>query len=192
MTHETDDVWLREDAPLAHERALMRRGYRPWYASVDVVRPSLADVTRPDHLMLRPLAELGTERTLALLGRVLHDTRHRRYQARPAAAVLARLVALADGDTAAWSAILRDEVAIGLVLPRPASQTLALVGLVPEARGQGLGREAHRLGLWILAQAGADRYRDATDIRNTPMLRTFQRNGCRPTGMTRWYRRQEV
>jgi hypothetical protein len=52
------------------------------------------------------------------------------------------------------------------------------LGLVPQARGRGLGLELHYQGLLKLQAMGAEHYRGETFEGNTPMKRIFFANGC--------------
>lgn len=61
--------------------------------------------------------------------------------------------------------------------------TLSYVGILPEHRGEGLGRRLHRAGLLLLARAGAQSYLGSTGIRNEAMARVFERNDCAMTGI---------
>jgi RimJ/RimL family protein N-acetyltransferase len=76
----------------------------------------------------------------------------------------------------------------GVVLPQrfpgPRSEgTLFYVGIVPSRRGRGLGKRLHAAGLSFLSSAGVVRYIGSTDDRNVPMLRIFEANRCRRTGV---------
>jgi RimJ/RimL family protein N-acetyltransferase len=86
-------------------------------------------------------------------------------------------------DRTLWRIALVDGVAVGVVLPtvfqrKDAVGTLSYIGIVPEHRRRGLGRALHASGLRLLAAAGARRYAGSTDLRNAPMARIFEKNGC--------------
>lgn len=80
--------------------------------------------------------------------------------------------------------LLSDEIGeIGVVLPQvyshaPRSGTLFYVGVMPNRRGEGLGREIHQFGLQRLLGMGVLDYRGSTDAMNVPMLAIFKANGC--------------
>lgn len=50
---------------------------------------------------------------------------------------------------------------------------LTYMGLVPECRGQGLGRQMVQHALWLARQAGGARMVAAVDLANTPALRLY-------------------
>lgn len=67
-------------------------------------------------------------------------------------------------------------VAAGVVsYGEPADMTL--IGVSPEYRNKGWGRRLHRHLMW-LAKNRTRVYVGSTDVRNRPMLRLFERNGC--------------
>ena len=57
----------------------------------------------------------------------------------------------------------------------PADMTL--IGVLPEHRNRGWGGRLHRHLMW-LARGRAAAYVGSTDVRNRPMLRLFEKNGC--------------
>ena len=93
-----------------------------------------------------------------------------------------------------WFAVEHDRELVGLLLPTldPVDRRLgwlSFVGLVPRARGQGLGTPLHQLGLVLLRRRGARRYEDTTERANLPMRAIFRSNGCVETGRCRtWLR----
>jgi len=81
-------------------------------------------------------------------------------------------------------------VQIGLLDGRPAAfvcaqveastgwSRIAYMGLVPEARGKGLGREVHLHGIQMLREQGGTLYHGGTARENTAMIHLFQTHGC--------------
>ena len=65
---------------------------------------------------------------------------------------------------------------------------IEFIGVLPEFRGQGLGRGIHSLVLQKLAQLGCLHYRDATDVLNLPMQRVFFWHGCCVVAVLRQFR----
>lgn len=64
------------------------------------------------------------------------------------------------------------------VNPRNGWGRISYVGVVPEARGQGLGAWAHRHGFAMLRAQGATRYEGGTSVANGAMNRLFEKHGC--------------
>ncbi len=65
---------------------------------------------------------------------------------------------------------------------RTAWGRITYIGLLPERRGEGLGREVHRHGLAMLFAQGCKLYEGGTDVANVPMQRLFLANGCEKFG----------
>jgi len=150
--------------------ALRLHGFRQSGCEVLVGRSLRADLPpAPARLTLRPAREGFGE----LVRRVLVGA--------PGRADVARLCgARPDGVEAELGGR-----PAGVMLPERDGVVgwLALVGLVPEVRGRGLGRELHAAGLAELRRRGATVYRDRTDENNLPMLRVFAANGCEVDGV---------
>jgi GNAT superfamily N-acetyltransferase len=53
------------------------------------------------------------------------------------------------------------------------------MGVVPEARGRGLGTWVHRHGFRMLRDQGGKLYHGGTAAVNAPMLRLFRAHGCK-------------
>jgi GNAT superfamily N-acetyltransferase len=56
---------------------------------------------------------------------------------------------------------------------------LTYMGLIPELRGQGLGKWVHRHGFDMMRRQGGRVYHGSTTDTNLPMLRTFLAQGCK-------------
>jgi len=115
---------------------------------------------------------------------------------RPGSALYAQLVAEAGCgvDVSNWAALTLDGQTVGAILPQPdlgspTTGALALMGLLPDARGRGLGRSVHTLGLHALARLGVETYVDHTESDNHPMRAIFARNGCTETATCTTWRR---
>lgn len=78
--------------------------------------------------------------------------------------------------------VYQQQKIVGLLLVRlthPVEKRGGLfLGILPEQRQQGLGREIHRLGLQALSNLGARQYWGETFVGNLPMQRIFAANGC--------------
>lgn len=59
---------------------------------------------------------------------------------------------------------------------------ITYIGVIPERRDKGLGREVHRHGLAMLVAQGCRLYEGGTDVANRPMQRLFLANGCERFG----------
>jgi RimJ/RimL family protein N-acetyltransferase len=90
-------------------------------------------------------------------------------------------------DPVRWRVAYLDDEPVGVVLPQPYPKsplegTLFYVAVLPSFRGRGYGTGLHAAGLAFLAEQGLTRYVGSTDVRNTAMMRAFERNGCKVTG----------
>ncbi|CAM4398539.1 GNAT family N-acetyltransferase [Bacillus manliponensis] len=80
-------------------------------------------------------------------------------------------------------AVYKDNQPTGVVMPHIEPGTtnegrLFYFGLVPEMRGKGLSQPLHYYALYLLKGMGATYYIGSTNIVNTPMIHTFQKNKC--------------
>jgi mycothiol synthase len=82
-----------------------------------------------------------------------------------------------------WLALAQDRP-LGVLLvnemPEWESWDVAYVGVVPESRGRGLGRELMRKALWEAHAAGVSRITLTVDARNKPALDLYHRLGFEP------------
>ncbi len=83
-----------------------------------------------------------------------------------------------------WAVLRIDGAPAGVVLPafvdaEHRTATNLTLGLVPAFRGRGLGAALVLHGVDTMARRGATRYLGSCDARNAPMIRTFERLGCR-------------
>ena len=91
-------------------------------------------------------------------------------------------------DANQWLLAFYGEELAGMVLPQcfpgqPDAGTLLHIALVPEFRRRGYGKVLHAKGLELLARLGARRYVGSTHVDNSAMIRVFEENGCRLTGV---------
>jgi GNAT superfamily N-acetyltransferase len=67
------------------------------------------------------------------------------------------------------------------VQPSDGWSRIAYMGVVPEARGKGLGAWVHRRGFRMIREQGGKLYQGGTAAANAPMLWLFRAHGCRET-----------
>jgi GNAT superfamily N-acetyltransferase len=84
---------------------------------------------------------------------------------------------LREGDRVA----IGDDVAVVCtrVDPKDGWCTIAYLGLVPEARGKGLGKWVHRHGFAMMRAQGGKLYHGGTATSNKAMIALFKAHGCR-------------
>ena len=150
-------------------------------APVADVRWELAAL--PSGLAFRSATSEDDPRLVAALGRVLRGSWE---DDRDPAAHLKSYVTRCRADGCLhvddWETLEDPSGPLGVVIPALADAshevgTNFYVGLVPEARGRGLGAAIHLRGLATLRDRGAKRFIGSTDLRNTPMRRVFENVG---------------
>lgn len=77
----------------------------------------------------------------------------------------------------------KNETLIGISIPHIEMGTkdegrLFYFGVVPNFRGQGLGRTIHKITLALLKNFHASYYVGSTDVHNSNMIKIFEGNGC--------------
>lgn len=137
-------------------------------------------------LRWRNLDEVGFELAAHMLERVAHGDPHAVEEAADAAEALRGF--LTDRDLTCGP----DCVHVGYLADRPVAficaqidsrdgwSRITYMGLVPAARGQGLGRELHRHGFAMLRAQGGRTYHGGTAGENLAMRRLFEAHGCQP------------
>jgi mycothiol synthase len=87
-----------------------------------------------------------------------------------------------------WLIVRSGEADVGILLladhPKAGHWELMYMGLVPEARGRGWGRQITQHAQWLASRAGVQRIVLAVDAVNEPALRMY-----RSTGFEMWDRR---
>lgn len=86
-------------------------------------------------------------------------------------------------DPSGWFVLREEGQTVGVVLPQsyaksPEEGSVFYIGVTPPFRGRGFGWRIHALGLQALSERGVKRYVGSSEIRNGPMLRVFEKNGC--------------
>lgn len=149
----------------------------------------------PAGLAFRPAAAADDPHLVRTLGRVFE----RSFEAAEDPAVfLASCTSRVRADGCLhpedWQTLESPGGPLGVVVPAFAdasheAATNLHVGLVPEARGRGLGTAVHLHGLETLRRRGATRFIGSTDLRNTAMQRVFVRAGYAQTDVHHVLRR---
>ncbi len=84
-------------------------------------------------------------------------------------------------DPGRWLLVRHQQEDVGCLLladhPEEESWELVYMGLVPEARGQGSGKEITRYAQWLTRRAGRRRLVLAVDAANTPAIRVYSAVG---------------
>jgi GNAT superfamily N-acetyltransferase len=103
--------------------------------------------------------------------------------------VLAGYRAIGDFDPDRWMIVRKQDADVGLLLlaDEPAGNAWELVymGVVPAARGQGLGVAMIRRAQWLAGQARRSRLTAAVDAANWPAVAAYA-----AAGFTAWDRRR--
>lgn len=80
-----------------------------------------------------------------------------------------------------WVGYMHDKpvaLVVAQINPKSGWSRISYMGLVPEYRGQGLGKWIHRKGFASLKQQGGILYHGGTAAENAPMLKLFEQHGC--------------
>lgn len=164
-------------------------------ATAETVRWDAAPL--PDGHSFRPAAGPDDPHLVATLARVLEGS----YEDdEDAASIVASCADRCRQDRCLhpedWQVLECDGRALGVVIPAfaDASHEVATnlwMGLVPEARGRGLGAPLQLHGLATLRRRGATRFISSCDVRNAAMQRVFERLGYE-RGPTQHYLRPRV
>ena len=71
-------------------------------------------------------------------------------------------------------------IVIAQVHPETRWSRITYMGLLPDHRGQDLGKWVHRRGFDMMRSQGGETYQGGTVETNRPMIRLFEKHGCRP------------
>jgi RimJ/RimL family protein N-acetyltransferase len=148
---------------------------------------------RSGRLRFRAVHDADTDELLAVLGEIsrgsldLHTTREvaRVGFEQAAQAQLAGLEIL-GGPRGWWRlASTPDGQLVGIAVPARNFEgaIIGFIGVVPEHRGAGYGRDLLAEATHILAAEGVDRIRADTDSANTPMAAAFKQSGYQNFGV---------
>ncbi|WP_158587488.1 GNAT family N-acetyltransferase [Neobacillus notoginsengisoli] len=99
---------------------------------------------------------------------------------------------LGEGWPSVCRVFFEGETAIGVAIPHiepgmPGEGRLFYFGILPSARGRGLGSFLHKEALSMLKEIGAEVYVGSTHVANVAMQRVFERNGCEVRAYTESY-----
>jgi ribosomal protein S18 acetylase RimI-like enzyme len=176
-----------EDAPLAEP--LLRCGYRRatalWYLRRDL-ELSASLVGEPERLTYTTFAAAGRVAFEPVLARTYEGTQDCPEISDARTAGEALTGHMADGfDPRWWWMASMDRTPIGLVLVNPAVDDdgweIAYIGVVPEYRRHGFGRELVVKVLVEAKAAGRSSVTLAVDARNVPARELYRRLGFEPT-----------
>lgn len=188
-------VFARTNTPQpgAFDAALEKAGFELLIERTFVAK-DITDYKSPyaDNFDYRPLKEAGQELFIKILAETMMKgpVRPSQWKREPDfAANFAQMLQYGGRDHAmiSWKmAFLGDEPA-GMVFPQPdpdnsKSGMVLYVAVAEKFRGRGFGKILHAKGLADLAIMGSKHHTGSTDSINRPMLRIFDRNGCRKTG----------
>ena len=155
--------------------------------------PATGLPTRSHRLSFRPVGAADTDQVLAVLRAIsrgsldIHTAREVQKSG-AAEAARAQLAGL-DGLGGTWSwwrlASTPDGQLVGIAVPARNFEgpIIGFIGVVPEQRGAGYGRDLLAEATHVLAAEGADRIRADTDSTNTPMAAAFEWAGYRHFGV---------
>ena len=70
---------------------------------------------------------------------------------------------------------------VGLILPDLDENegTFTYMAIMPDFRGKGFGNTLFIDGLKLFKSIGASQYSDSTSVTNLPMIKIFEKNGCK-------------
>jgi len=176
---------LLEPADADLDEPLVRCGFAPITTLL-----YLQNRLRADEPPVAPLPRLACQ-PYSCNGELFRATLLRTYEGaqdcpelnplRTAEEIVAGYQSLPGCDLAHWSLAWHDGRAVGVLILNPVpdspSWELCYVGLVPEARGRGLGSSLTRLAMREAHFRGAVRMTLTVDQRNAPARRMYQRLG---------------
>lgn len=176
--------------------ALERAGFEIEKKKACVARSLTGELPEPAvEFTLRTLAEVGRDEFIRVMTEAAEGDPFEDMEGRDPEADFQELVDMAGERFAprSWFLPLVDGEVVGVLLPQafPDSETdgtLFYVAVLPRFRGRGYGRALHATGLSILVERGVTKYIGSTDMRNEPMLRVFEANGCPQTTTQFLYR----
>ena len=135
-------------------------------------------------LLWRDRAAVGKDLAIEMLSRTSNGDPHGvEEHERPAEALADMLsdVELSNGPECVQVGYLDGEP-VAFVMAQVGNEgwsRISYMGLVPAARGQGLGTWVHRHGFSMMRSQGGTLYHGGTAATNQPMLRLFESHGCK-------------
>ena len=136
-------------------------------------------------LTWRDLGEIGLDAAAKMMARTAKgDPTGRSEREEPRAALIEMLAdpVLTDGPECVHVGFEGDRAVafvLAQVLPKTGWSRIAYMGLIPAARGRGLGKWVHRHGFAMIRDQGGTLYHGGTATTNSAMLRLFQNHGCK-------------
>ena len=168
-----------------YHAALLSHGFIEHSRRVEFKAP-VADLPPEDGtpLLWRDLDEVGLDAAAAVLGESAEGDPHGQSERDHPAAELTEWLAdpvLTDGPECVHVGYEDDRTVAFVcaqVWPGNGWSRIAYMGLVPAARGRGLGRWVHRHGFQMIRAQGGTRYHGGTATDNPAMIRLFLAHGC--------------
>ncbi len=169
----------------SQEQAICAAGFR---AACDLlylvaVRGAFPDAPPADDISLITLDVAGATRMAQVLERTYKDSLDcpQLVEHRPVSDILDGYRQVGRFDPRLWLVAQCEEVDVGCVLladhPRSNAWELVYMGVVPEARGRGMGLALVRHAQWLAAVAGRERLTAAVDAENEPAVRAYAAAG---------------
>ena len=170
----------------AYRAALLANGFRLFGERAEFKSPVEALPSEDGTpLTWRNLDETGLDAAAAMLSRTAEGDPTGHSERESPREVLTEWLAdpvLTDGPGCVHVGYEGDrEVAFvcAQVLPKDGWSRIAYMGLVPAARGRGLGRWVHRHGFSMIREQGGTLYHGGTSTSNSAMVHLFQAHGCK-------------
>jgi ribosomal protein S18 acetylase RimI-like enzyme len=196
-------VILQESLPYLQELLLLMPtwGFRPlWQKNKYTLNPKdlppLSDLPAWMELEFVPFKGLDDQVFLQTLNVTLQETLSREDEGENAVAMVEMFIEMCrkDGNyfPEDWEIALVKSEPVGVVLPafldpnRDNAGNL-FIGVIPKARGQGLGKLLHYRGLQTIGKRGVRKYLSSTDSSNMPMIKIFESLNYQLVGIQHYF-----
>ncbi len=144
-------------------------------------------------LIWKDMNELGLETTAAIFGQAASGASDWDEEEDDPAELIGvyRTEPGLTNDASCFQVGFKDQAPVAFVAaqiePATGWSRITYMGVVPEARGKGLGKWVHRRGFALMRQQGGTLYHGGTDAKNIPMQRLFENHGCKQVyDMVEW------
>jgi GNAT superfamily N-acetyltransferase len=168
-----------------YRAALEVAGFRDLGERVEYKTP-VAELPDDDGspLAWQDLRKIGIDEAAAVLARAAEGDPTGDAEREDARAALTELLAdplLTDGPECVQVGFEGDRPVAFLcvqIIPKTGWSRISYMGVVPEARGRGLGKWVHRHGFRMIREQGGTLYQGGTSTVNGAMIRLFETHGC--------------